>query len=128
MPVVSRRLRVSILTVIAVAVLAAGCVESRKAQRYSRKQAQESLRKLETPGLVLGEFSLPGNAVVDGDTVKVEGLKTSLRLLAIDTEETFKREKNRRASESDFKQYLADLRKEKQFPKTGTPMGEEAKK
>jgi endonuclease YncB( thermonuclease family) len=43
--------------------------------------------------LVLGEFPLKGDvdhAVVDGDTIKVEGLDASIRILSIDTEETYK--------------------------------------
>ncbi len=73
--------------VLACAVLSA-CGSSSQTRRYNRKQVQESLGRLESPGLVIGEFSLPANAIVDGDTIKVRGLDTSLRLLAIDTEET----------------------------------------
>jgi len=43
--------------------------------------------------LLLGEFPLKGDvehAVVDGDTIKVEGLDASIRILFIDTEESFK--------------------------------------
>ena len=119
--------RIALLIAVSVALLA--CGPSKQSRRYSRKQAQESLQKLESPGLLIGEFPLAGKAIVDGDTVRVQGLDTSLRLLAIDTEETFKREKNRRASEADFKKYLKDLRGTRKRPiKTGTPMGEEAKK
>jgi len=42
---------------------------------------------------LLGEFPLKGDvdhAVVDGDTIKVEGLDASIRILFIDTEESFK--------------------------------------
>ena len=43
--------------------------------------------------LLLGEFPLKGDvdhAVVDGDTIKVDGLDASIRILFIDTEESFK--------------------------------------
>src|SRR5439155_11730759 len=58
--------------------------------RYSRKQAQHTLAKLEAPGTTIGEFQV--TSVVDGDTIHVDGLDSSLRLLGIDTEETFKSE------------------------------------
>src|SRR5688572_26194454 len=39
--------------------------------------------------LLLGEFEIDGaNAVVDGDTLRVPGLKKSVRILALDAEET----------------------------------------
>ena len=44
---------------------------------------------------LMGEYPLKGDidhAVVDGDTIKVEGLKDSIRILFIDTEESFKHE------------------------------------
>ena len=59
-------------------------------RRLQRQEIQQRLRRLETPGLVIGEFTLDDHAVVDGDTIRVAGLRTTLRLLAIDTEETFK--------------------------------------
>jgi endonuclease YncB( thermonuclease family) len=105
-----------------------GCVESAQARRFSRSQAQASLESLETPGLVIGEFALAGKPVVDGDTIKVEGLDASLRLLAIDTEETIKDKRSARAVESDFEQYLIDKRGGSSHPvKAGTPLGEAAK-
>src|SRR4051812_31188362 len=73
---------------IAVLVLTAlvACLPQ-KNDRYSRKQAQKTLTKLETPGLVVGEFHV--TKVSDGDTIRVDGLDASLRLLGLDTEETF---------------------------------------
>jgi endonuclease YncB( thermonuclease family) len=98
-------------------------------QRYSRDQAQASLRSLEAPGLVIGEFKLAArNAVIDGDTVRVHGLDTPLRLLSIDTEETFKSEAERRAFEAGWEQYLAAAHARNRQPgRVATPMGEEAK-
>ena len=94
--------------------------------RYTRKLAQHSLQKLEQPGIVVGEFHL--TKVVDGDTVKVDGLDSSLRLLGIDTEETFKNEADRRGAEAGLDQYMKDKRGTAKRPvKMATPMGEQAK-
>jgi len=97
-------------------------------QRYSKEKLAESL-SVDKPGLLIGEFELPPNAVVDGDTIKVNGLDASLRLLAIDSEETFKNEQNRRDAADDFLSYYKRIRGTHRRPrKTQTPMGEEAKK
>jgi endonuclease YncB( thermonuclease family) len=120
---------VRLLTAIAILALSTSCAESRQAQRYSREKVQTSLKRLETPGVLLGEFSLSGRPVVDGDTIRVEGLESTLRLLALDTEETLKDEMSRREVEDDWPKYLRDKRGEKGRPtKAGTPMGEEAKR
>lgn len=122
------RLRITASAALAVLALSA-CAESRQAQRYNRQRVQESLKKLETPGLVLGEFALAGKPVIDGDTVRVEGLDSTLRLLALDCEETLKDEQSRRDVEDDWPKYLKDKRGDKARPaKAGTPLGEEAKK
>ena len=95
-------------------------------KRYTRKLAQKSLQKLEQPGIVVGEFHL--TKVVDGDTVKVDGLDSSLRLLGDDTEETFKNEADRRGAEAGLEQYMKDKRGSALRPaKMATPMGEQAK-
>jgi endonuclease YncB( thermonuclease family) len=95
-------------------------------ERYSRKQAQKSLHKLETPGVVIGEFRL--TKVTDGDTVRVDGLDASLRLLGMDAEETFKNEADRRAVEAGWEQYLKDKKGASTRPiKAASPMGEVAK-
>jgi endonuclease YncB( thermonuclease family) len=73
------------------------------ADRYTRKQAQKSLQKLETPGLVIGEFHV--TKITDGDTIRVDGLDSSLRLLGVDTEERFKTEGDRRAYDEGWEQY-----------------------
>lgn len=94
-------------------------------ERYTRKQAQKSLRKLETPGLVVGEFRI--SKVTDGDTVRVDGLDNSLRLLGLDTEETFRSESNRRAVETDWNAYLQEKRGKPRPSRIETPFGEIAK-
>ena len=79
-------------------------------------------------GLVLGEFPLKQNAIVDGDTIKVDGLDASLRLLGIDTEETFKSEKAWRRYEVGWEQYLANEQAKTSKPiKVPTPLGMDAK-
>lgn len=95
------------------------------AARYSRQQAQTSLKKLSAPGLVLGEFHL--TKVTDGDTIRVDGLDSSLRLIGLDAEETFKNEPDRRGAE-DFETYLKEKRGNGKHPvKAATPLGEDAK-
>lgn len=124
-------LAVAAVAVAAVAVAAlASCTSEVQTRRYSRAQAQKSLAQLEQPGLVIGEFKLAAkDPVLDGDTVKVAGLDTTLRLLGIDTEETFKNEDDRRAAADDFAEYLRKKRGDRKNPaKAATPMGEEAKK
>lgn len=110
------------------AILLPGCQGSRRVRRLHKAEVQERLRRLETPGLVIGEFPLARDAVVDGDTIKVAGLDTSLRLLAIDTEETFKSEEDRRLYEQGFDEYLEAKRGGSSKPvKVASPLGEDAK-
>ena len=104
------------------------CGPSKRAKRYDRAQVQEALSRLESPGLVIGEFNLAPKGVVDGDTLKVRGLDQSLRLLAIDTEETYKRKADTRDSDTDFEAYLEDKKGSNGRPaKAATPLGEDAK-
>ena len=60
--------------------------------------------KIDTADLVVGEFAV--RRVVDGDTIRVDGLDSSLRLLGIDTEETFKHDSERRAFEAGWAAYV----------------------
>lgn len=78
--------------------------------------------------LLLGEFPLAEKKpVLDGDTIKVQGLDASLRLLGIDTEETFKRKSEREAFEKGWESYLAEMRGDSPRPvKMATPAGMEA--
>jgi len=105
-------------------LLPASC-QSQASKRYSRKKAQESLKRLGDPGLLIGNFSLARKKpVVDGDTIRVDGLDTTLRLLGIDTEEKYRNNKDRRKAESDWQGYLREKRsKSNRPPKMGTPMG-----
>jgi endonuclease YncB( thermonuclease family) len=110
---------------IALVLTLVGCHPSH-ADRYTRKQAQKSLLKLETPGLVIGEFRI--TKITDGDTIRVDGLDSSLRLLGLDTEETFKSESDRRMFEAGWQQYAVAKRGSSPRPvKYPTPLGEDAK-
>ncbi|MCA9679218.1 MAG: thermonuclease family protein [Myxococcales bacterium] len=125
-----RTLTRSLVVAAAVASLAGlslvACGPPEGAARYGRKQAQTTLSKLEAPGVVIGEFGL--TKIIDGDTVGVDGLDSSLRLLGIDTEETYKNQADRLASDADFVKYLADKRAGHSRPvKAATPLGEDAK-
>lgn len=117
---------------LASAALLLGC-SPRAARRgtaeYDRAQLGESLAKGNDAALLIGEFALAPGAVVDGDTVKVEGLDASLRLLAIDTEETFKSEGDLRLYESlGFEGYLKKKGEGSNRPvKCATPVGMDAK-
>ncbi len=94
---------------------------------YDRAQLDRALSS-RTAGYVLGEFPLRENAIVDGDTIRVGGLDGTLRLLGLDTEETFKSERDRRDYEAGWETYLASREAETDRPvKIATPLGEEAK-
>jgi endonuclease YncB( thermonuclease family) len=84
---------------------------------------------LEQEGLVIGEFRLAAEPVVDGDTIRVEGIDDSIRLLSIDTEERFRSKADRAAAAKDFERYLKRKRGNSPRPrKPGTPMGDQARR
>lgn len=127
MSLTRRTLVASALSVVLLGTAAtvAGCGSS-GGERYTRKQAQKQLGKLEKPGVSVGEFRL--TKVVDGDTIYVEGLDKSLRLLGVDTEETFKHEEEKREYEAGWEAYLKKKRGTSARPvKMATPMGDQAK-
>lgn len=112
-----------VLAAIALASWGVGCASG--GGRYDVDQLEKSLARGDA-GLVLGDFPLRN--VVDGDTVRVGGLGASLRLLGMDTEETFKNEKDRRGYERGFEHYLRWKASLTDRPvKVATPLGEEAK-
>lgn len=81
---------------------------------------------------LVGTFALATDRdpVVDGDTIIVDGIEESLRLICIDTEELFRNPEDRAAAEEDWYDYLvAQYRGSTpgQPPTFGTPMGEAAK-
>ncbi len=79
--------------------------------------------------LLLGEFELAEkDAVIDGDTIRVTGLKSSLRLLCLDAEETFKNASDRKAAVSDFEAYREAKEAVSDMPvKYATFVGEEGR-
>ena len=84
-------------------------------------------RQGEREGLLIGEYRLPAHPVIDGDTIRVDGIEGSLRLLSIDTEEKLRGKANRAAAAKDFEKYLKDKRGGRDRPtKPGTPMGDRA--
>lgn len=96
-------------------------------RRYDRAQVAASLDQGDRVALLLGEFPLL--KVVDGDTIRVAGLDASLRLLGLDTEETFKRKSEWMEFDKGWERYLAEAQAKTRSPvKIPTPMGEEAKK
>ncbi|MDB4962400.1 MAG: hypothetical protein JWP01_2399 [Myxococcales bacterium] len=125
MSLTSSMSRRPLILVLASALAITGSCSPVGGDRYTRKQAQKSLLKLEAPGLVIGEFTL--TKIVDGDTVRVDGLDSSLRLLGMDTEETFKNEADRRAVETDWKGYVEEKRNKVRPGRIATPTGEVAK-
>jgi endonuclease YncB( thermonuclease family) len=77
--------------------------------------------------LQIGTFPLADDPVVDGDTIRVQGIEGSIRLLSIDTEEKLHSQADRAAANENFEEYLQRKRGSAVRPsKTGTPMGEEA--
>ena len=110
------------------ALMVSGCA-GQTTIRYDREQLAQSLDDpSDESAVVLGEFAL--EKVIDGDTIRVVGIDETLRLLAIDTEETFKSEKARRAFEQGWETYLTEAQLERKGKpvKIPTPLGEDAKK
>lgn len=107
----------------------AGCETTSGAHQHSREQTGGLLTRLEVVSLELGEFPIEGrSAVLDGDTLRLKGLQATVRLLAIDTEETFKKETERVAFAAGWEGYKKQARGNSLRPvKMATPEGEEAK-
>lgn len=114
---------------LSAALLASTCATTEQTKRYTQDEARSLLKRLEVVSLELGEFPIDGaSAVLDGDTIKVKGLPASLRLLGIDTEETFKKDKERAAFAAGWEQYMKKMRGDSPRPvKYATPLGEDAK-
>lgn len=112
----------------ALLLLTTGCSTTKQAHRYSKDKAAATLAKFERVGLELGTFPIDGsNCVLDGDTIRVKGLQSTMRLLGIDTEETFKHANEREAYARGWEWYLKEMRGDKPKPaKFATPMGMEA--
>jgi endonuclease YncB( thermonuclease family) len=115
---------------LALVALGSACGQTKAQRRYSKNEVKASLTRLEQVGLVIGEFPITGaSAVIDGDTIRVKGLDSSLRLLALDTEETFKTAAERNAFAKGWEVYKKEMQGASDRPvKLATPLGEEAKK
>ncbi len=82
--------------------------------------------------LVLGTYELESpyeRAIIDGDTIRVKGLDATLRLVGMDTEETFKKKEEKELFKSGWASYQAAMQKESggKPGKYATPLGEDAK-
>lgn len=127
MPLTLARRAVAISSLALAGLVGSGCGTTYAVGSYDRNDVREALEN--DAGLVLGEFPLKQKGVVDGDTIKVGGLGASLRLLGMDTEETFKSEKDRRGYEKGWEWYLQWKASKTSRPiKVATPLGEDAKK
>lgn len=126
------------LVAAAVVLALVACRTATAERRYTRGDVDRALGEPNaplTPGrelaaLVIGEFPLDSaRPILDGDTIRVKGLDATLRLLAIDTEETFKHDSERGAYARGWEQYLKTMRGDSLRPvKMATPVGDEAKK
>jgi micrococcal nuclease len=116
---------------VALTVFALSCagVATEQTRRFTKDETRSLLKRLETVSLELGEFPIEGaSSVLDGDTIKVKGLPASLRLLGIDTEETFKKDSERVAFAAGWDQYKKAMRGSSPRPvKFASPLGEDAK-
>ena len=77
--------------------------------------------------LGLGRYLLKKNPVVDGDTLRVQGLDRPLRLIGVDTEEIFVDDALRREAQTDFDAYWKRM-SQKDNHRIATPFGEETKR
>ncbi len=101
-----------------------GC--GKAVQRFDRNTVLAGLDEPDV-GLLIGDFPLI--KVIDGDTIRVDGLAASMRLLGLDTEETFKKKSEWAEFDKGWLVYLAEAQAKTKSPvKIPTPMGEEAKK
>ena len=116
-------------TLLLLLLALSACGTTRESKRFTRDETSGLLKKLEVVSLELGEFPFDGpSAVIDGDTVRVKGLQASLRLLGIDTEETFKKDHEREAFSAGWEDYKKKMRGSSARPvKMATPAGEDAK-
>lgn len=79
--------------------------------------------------IAIGTFRVRSDGVVDGDTIRVDGLRRSVRILSLDTEETHGEltAADRALMASDFAAYCKKMQGDKRAPqKYPTPAGEAA--
>jgi endonuclease YncB( thermonuclease family) len=122
----TRRLHALLLGLLGLLVVLQPLGCSKAVQRFDRNTVLAGLDKPDI-GLVVGDFPL--TKVIDGDTIRVDGLAASMRLLGLDTEETFKKKSEWAEFDKGWAVYLAEAQAKTKSPvKIPTPMGEEAKK
>ncbi|MCA3016727.1 MAG: thermonuclease family protein [Myxococcaceae bacterium] len=111
-------------------LLVLGCPATEATRRYTADEARALMKKMEVASLELGEFPIDGaSSVLDGDTIRVKGLTSSMRLLGLDTEETFKKDKERAAFAAGWEAYKKKMKGTSLRPvKYATPLGEDGKK
>ena len=69
------------VAVAALALCGAACNQTKSARRYTRDEAASLLKRLEVVSTDLGEFPIDGaSSVIDGDTIRVKGLQSSMGL------------------------------------------------
>ncbi len=124
------RFAVSRAVLAALCLAFVACETPKSVRRFTRDETSAVLKRLEVISLELGEFPIDGaSSVIDGDTVRVKGLSSSLRLLAIDAEETFKTDQERTAFAAGWDDYKKKMRGTSSRPaKFPTPLGEDGKK
>ncbi|MDP1919488.1 MAG: thermonuclease family protein [Myxococcales bacterium] len=122
-------LRTHAISLAAVLSLSCAGIATEQTKRFTKDETRSLLKRLETVSLELGEFPIEGaSSVLDGDTIKVKGLPASLRLLGIDTEETFKKDSERAAFAAGWEQDKVKMKGSSSRPvKYATPLGEDAK-
>lgn len=118
-----------VAAVATLGLLIGGCGGSKLSGRYDVEQVRRALSGPDKPGLYMGEFELAAkDAIIDGDTIRVQGLKSTLRLLSIDTEETFKKDDERARFAQGWGPYLQWAKDNARGPvKIASPLGEDAK-
>ncbi|UCH28707.1 MAG: hypothetical protein JSV06_10570, partial [Myxococcales bacterium] len=116
----------------------AGCSHDATAENSSEKAAEpaaqtdpardrEAKPDVEAEGLLIGFHRPAANPIIDGDTIRLEGIEGSIRLLSIDTEERLRGRADSAAAAKDFDAYLRRKRGSSKRPKKpGTPLGQEA--
>ncbi len=102
-------------------------IEAHSGDAEHRTTKSAPARNTDQQGLLIGEYRLGDDPVVDGDTIRAQGIEGSLRLLAIDTEEKLHGKGDREAATKNFDRYMRNKRGDSVRPtKAGTPMGEQA--
>jgi endonuclease YncB( thermonuclease family) len=117
-----------LLLLLAILVLFGGRLACINEQ--TKPVAQDDKTQTETPVKKLAENEYFLKKIVDGDTIQVLDLKESVRLLCVDTEETFKPNDGYDSdlAYNNWDEYLKVYQKDDSILKYPTPWGEDASK